>query len=270
MAHLLLLGGWGFVMLLERWSNKYLDERGNDARIRRLFSGLGSRVAGDDLEAYIGRLDRIVRRLHDGHLRLELPLLVRRIDGLEAREWLEHDAELQYGSSPHGRLANALDSLEWHRRLSYYKPPRSLVLEDLSGRRFARKIVRKERLHTAEHRRWKDPKRIRVRGRSSGRIFVLRVSTFSCQLEAGQGEGAARANFEAQLEAALLGYRGERSVILDLRGNGGGANPEGRRIAGLFTDRELVPSLRDHARGEDPVLEMAMREAEPRPGSGVD
>jgi len=261
-------------LLSRRWSNKHLDEPRNEALIQRLFGQIDSDLQGDP-DRYIGRLDRIIRRLHDGHLRLEpgatvrqvrrfsgmtvrrvaegfalvactypencrglaLPQLVRAIDGQPAAKWLARDAELQYGSSDHGRLAAAIDGLRFHRRLTYYAPPRTLELEDLQGKLRQHRVVWRQKDQGPRHQRWKNPKRRCVEGRRVGQSFTLRVSTFTCRLAAGEDDARALAHFEAQLTAAVGRYRGEPRVILDLRGNGGGNDPEGRMIAGLFVDR---------------------------------
>ena len=263
-------------LLGSQWANKDVESKKDQKYFDNAFEGIGEKTTSSDQD-YIASIDKIVRNLHDGHLRLtppetipqikrysgmkiakvqggfalvgcefsdnckdlDLPLKIIKVDGNDTETWLQKDSELQYGSSIHGRISVSIDGLYFHKRLSYYAPPRELLLESLAGKQFVKKIVWREAIALGDDSNGQKGNYscVTVSEVKKG-IYQLKVPTFWCGLNSNDSETQVKNNFIAQFEKEISKIDQPKAVILDLRNNGGGGDDEGRMVAGLFIDKE--------------------------------
>ena len=152
------------------------------------------------------------------------------VDGVACETFL-NSVRLRPGSTPAQRRSNAIVSLSYQELLPSETPvPKEVVVSDCSNRRRVLPVI------------WKPVPRNRptpdcVRGKLlEGGVGFLEIDSFYCRDELGQ---VSDLDFRRQLVEAGSALIGSRSLIVDLRRNGGGRDQQAQLAASLLVNEEI-------------------------------
>ena len=164
---------------------------------------------------------------------ISTPAIVAMIDGIPSMDWINARAENEIGTMIYGRKTEALKSLTStkFRVRGSYEQAKNFSIQDASGHDVVIPI------------NWSNPFQKStaatvnpdcVSSFTLGDVFVLRVKTFECTVTFAETTTVMDARFNQQLTEALSKAIGFRSVLIDLRDNGGGSDTETKSLALQF------------------------------------
>jgi hypothetical protein len=254
--------------LLNSWANRQvhesLDQFSLLDRISEFKTNLQQNPPATDQEFYL-RLRIFSLRLHDGHLtatfpkanwtnqqsamtieetsaglfltacdsgcpNLQLPAQITAFDDIDAETWINTQAETASGSTIYGRKYSVLRwlSVYYEGLVGERTLPSTLSVIDAAGNSSTFPFEYKS---TATF-----PARDLTRcvwSENVNNTLVVHVTTFGCG-QAPESDAVMTARFTQQLDQALANQNYFQNIILDLRGNGGGALNEAMALGGHF------------------------------------